>query len=174
MNTETHTDWRKYRKSTHLASADLDAMVTDGIPLIFTIKEVRYEEGVNVSGKVMDGIFCYFMQPVKPLKLNATNNKILAGFAKKEGLIGKDCHIIENWAGMVIELYVDNNVKFGSTITDGVRIKPLQPVINKVLPVFSEVNFETAHSKGATVELIKKHYSLTPEIQAKYEQYRTA
>ena len=47
---ETQTDWRKYRKSTHLASADLDAMETDGIPLIFTIKDVKYETGVDVSG----------------------------------------------------------------------------------------------------------------------------
>jgi len=77
------TDWRKYRKSTHLASADLDAMETDNVPLIFTIKEVKYETGVDVSGTKMDGIFCHFIEPIKPLKLNSTNNKILAGFAKR-------------------------------------------------------------------------------------------
>jgi len=86
------TDWRKYRKSTHLASADLDAMETDGLPLIFTIKNVKYEIGVDVSGTKQDGIFCYFIEAVKPLKLNSTNNKILAGFAKQDGLTGKECH----------------------------------------------------------------------------------
>jgi len=100
---EQQTDWRKYRKSTHLASADLDAMETDKIPLIFQIKEVKYETGVDVSGTKQDGIFCYFMQNVKPMKLNSTNNKILAGFAKKNGLVGKECHVIENWKGMVID-----------------------------------------------------------------------
>ena len=40
---EQKTDWRKFRKSTHLASADLDALETDGKKLIFTIKEVKYE-----------------------------------------------------------------------------------------------------------------------------------
>lgn len=159
------TDWRKYRKSTHLASADLDAMETDGIPLIFTIKEVKYETGVDVSGTKMDGIFCHFIEPIKPLKLNSTNNKILAGFGKKNGLAGKECHIIENWKGMKIELFVDRNVKMMGSITDGVRIKPLQPV-DKVKPDFTEANFEAAKKANATMEQIKSKYNVTPQIEA--------
>lgn len=158
------TDWRKYRKSTHLASADLDAMETDNVPLIFTIKEVKYETGVDVSGTKMDGIFCHFIEPIKPLKLNSTNNKILAGFAKKNGLAGKECHVIENWKGMKIELFVDRNVKMMGAITDGVRIKPLQPV-EKVKPNFTEANFENAKKANATIEQIKKSYNITKEIE---------
>lgn len=158
------TDWRKYRKSTHLASADLDAMETDNVPLIFTIKDVKYETGVDVSGTKMDGIFCHFIEPIKPLKLNSTNNKILAGFGKKNGLIGKECHVIENWKGMKIELYVDRNVKMMGAITDGVRIKPLQP-IEKVKPDFTEANFESAKKANATIEQIKKSYNITKEIE---------
>lgn len=159
------TDWRKYRKSTHLASADLDAMETDNVPLIFTIKVVKYETGVDVSGTKMDGIFCHFIEPIKPLKLNSTNNKILAGFAKKNGLIGKECHVIENWAGMKIELFVDRNVKFMGIFTDGIRIKPLQPV-DKVKPDFTEANFEAAKKANATIEQIKSKYNVTPQIEA--------
>jgi len=159
------TDWRKYRKSTHLASADLDAMETDNIPLIFTIKEVKYETGVDVSGTKMDGIFCHFIEAIKPLKLNSTNNKILAGFSKKNGLIGKECHIIENWKGMKVELFVDRNVKMMGAITDGVRIKPLQP-IEKVKPNFTEANFEAAKKANATIDQIKSKYNVTPEIEA--------
>ena len=168
---ETKTDWRKYRKSTHLASADLDAMETDNISLIFTIKEVKYETGVDVSGTKQDGIFCYFVEPIKPLKLNSTNNKILAGFAKKNGLIGKECHVIENWKGMFIELYVDRNVKMMGAITDGVRIKPIQPVLNKVLPNFTEANFESAKKANATIEQIKSKYTLTKEIEILWNNY---
>ncbi len=166
------TDWRKYRKSTHLASADLDAMETDGIPLIFTIKDVKYETGVDVSGTKQDGIFCYFIEAIKPLKLNSTNNKILAGFAKQDGLIGKECHVIENWKGMKIELYVDRNVKMMGAITDGIRIKPLRPK-EKIKPNFTESNFEAAKKANATIELIKSKYEITLEIEKKYEQYRT-
>lgn len=158
------TDWRKYRKSTHLASADLDAMETDNVPLIFTIKEVKYQTGIDVSGTKMDGIFCYFIEPIKPLKLNSTNNKILAGFSKQAGLIGKECHVIENWSGMKIELFVDRNVKMMGAITDGVRIKPLQPV-DKVKPNFTEVNFEAARTAKATMEQIKTKYNVTKEIE---------
>ena len=158
------TDWRKYRKPTHLASADLDAMETDNVPLIFTIKEVKYETGVDVSGTKMDGIFCHFIEPIKPLKLNSTNNKILAGFGKKNGLIGKECHVIENWKGMKIELYVDRNVKMMGAITDGVRIKPLQP-IEKVKPDFTEANFDAAKKANATIEQIKTKYNVSKEIE---------
>jgi hypothetical protein len=165
------TDWRQFRKSTHLASADLDAMETAGKALIFTIKEVKYETGVDVSGTKMDGIFCYFIENIKPLKLNSTNNKILAGFAKKNGLVGSECHIIENWKGMLIELYVDRNVKMMGSITDGVRIKPLQPTIAKEKPLFSEANFDAAKKAKATIEQIKAKYNLTKEIEAKWNNY---
>jgi hypothetical protein len=164
------TDWRKYRKSTHLASADLDAMETDGLALIFQIKEVKYETGVDVSGTKQDGIFCYFMEAVKPLKLNSTNNKILAGFAKQDGLIGKECHVIENWSGMKIELFVDRNVKMMGAITDGIRIKPLRPKA-KVKKEFTESNFDAAFKANATIEQIEKSYTITEDIKTKYLEY---
>lgn len=164
------TDWRQFRKSTHLASADLDAMETSGKALIFTIKEVKYETGVDVSGTKMDGVFCHFIEDIKPLKLNSTNNKILAGFAKKDGLVGKECHIIENWKGMRIELYVDRNVKMMGAITDGVRIKPIQPKA-KVKKEFTESNFEAAFKANATIEQIEKSYTITDEIKIKYLNY---
>ena len=164
------TDWRQFRKSTHLASADLDAMETSGKPLIFTIKEVKYETGVDVSGTKMDGVFCHFIEDIKPLKLNSTNNKILAGFAKKDGLVGKECHIIENWKGMRIELYVDRNVKMMGAITDGVRIKPIQPKA-KEKKEFTESNFEAAFKAKATIEQIEKSYTITEEIKTKYLNY---
>lgn len=164
------TDWRQFRKSTHLASADLDAMETSGKPLIFTIKEVKYETGVDVSGTKMDGVFCHFIEDIKPLKLNSTNNKILAGFAKKDGLIGRECHIIENWKGMRIELYVDRNVKMMGAITDGVRIKPIQPKA-KEKKEFTESNFEAAFKAKATIEQIEKSYTITDEIKTKYLNY---
>ena len=165
----TKTDWRQFRKSTHLASADLDALEAAGKSLIFTIKEVKYETGVNVSGTKMDGVFCHFTQPINPLKLNSTNSKILAGFAKQDGF-GKECNVIENWAGMTIELFVDRNVKMMGAITDGVRIQPLRPK-PKTKPEFTEANFADAKKANATIETIKKHYSITAENEAKYLAY---
>lgn len=170
---EEKTDWRKYRKSTHLASADLDAIETQNQTLIFTIKECKYEQDVDVSGTKMDGIFCYFMDDdVKALKLNSTNSKILAGFAKNNDHKGKEAHVIQNWAGLKIELFVDRNVKMMGTTTEGIRIKPLQPKEEKVKPNFTEDNFEKAKKAEATIEAIEKVYLLTDKIKAKYEDYR--
>lgn len=167
------TDWRQFRKSTHLASADLDAMSLQNIPLIFTIKEVKYETNTNVSGTKMDGVFCYFLENIRPLKLNSTNSKILAGFAKKNGVITNECNVIENWKGLIIELYVDRNVKMMGTVTDGVRIKPLQPKSITQKPLFTTEMFESAKQASATIESISNNYQVTNEIAKQYEQYRT-
>lgn len=173
MEKETKTDWRQFRKSTHLASADLDALETSGKELIFTIKEVKYEQNVDVSGTKMDGVFCHFVEDIKPLKLNSTNNKILAGFSKGRGFKGSEAHVIENWKGMRIELYVDRNVKMMGVITDGVRIKPIQPTgKKKEKKMFTSDNFEKAHKAGADIEKVRKVYNTTPEIENEYEEYR--
>ena len=165
------TDWRQFRKSTHLASADLDAMESEGKSLIFTIKKVRFESQTDVSGKKMDGIFCYFKENVKPWKVNSTNCKQLAIFAKNRGLPSQQANLIENWEGLTIELYVDRNVKMKGEITEGIRIRPIQPKINKQKPPFTEELFEKAKQNGATIEMIEKKYTLTSEIKAKYESF---
>jgi hypothetical protein len=166
------TDWRKYRKSSHLASADLDAMETDGLPLIFTIKEISYQTGVDVSGTKKDGVFCQFVEGVKPLLLNSTNLKTLSSLVKGKGITGKDAYIIENYIGLTIQLFVDRNVKMMGQVVDGIRISPKLPEIKpKEKPLFTEEKFENAKSKGATIEQIKQHYTVTEEIETKYNNY---
>jgi len=167
---QTRTDWRKSRKSTHLASADLEIMQAEGKSLIFRIKEVKHEHQ-KVNGTNTEGDYCQLEGVVKQLKLNTKNKNQIAAFALKNGIAPEDKHVIEYWSGLHIELYVDHNVRFGNDIVDGIRIKPLQPVIQKVLPLFTEANFAPAHAQKATLELIKKHYSITPEMEIKYTDY---
>lgn len=141
---ETRTDWRKFRKSTHLASTDLDIMKSEGKKLIFTIKEVRYESGVNVSGTKTDGFFCYFKESIKAMKINNTNLLILSSFAKSKGLDSNDIYVVEMYKDLVIELYVDNNVKFMGELVDGIRIRPVQPVTTKPVLTKEHKRFEDA------------------------------
>jgi hypothetical protein len=56
-------------------------------------------------------------------------------------------------------------------ITDGVRIKPLQPTEVKTKPIFTEANFEAAKAAKATIEQIKSKYEITAEMQTKFEKY---
>lgn len=170
---ETRTDWRKFRKSTHLASADLDIMKSEGKNLIFNIKEVKFQQKVNVSGNKMDGFFCYFKEPnIKPLKLNTSNLLILSTFVKNKGVSQNDIYVVENYKDLIIELYVDRNVKFMGDIVDGVRIKPIQPKA-KQKPNFTESNFDKAKKAKATIDQIKKAYQITKEIETKYLNYVT-
>lgn len=172
-NINNGTDWREFRKSTHLASPDLDALKTKGHNLIFTIAQCKYEYGVNVSGTKMDGVFCYFTDSnIKPLKLNSTNMKTIAGFARANGFSREQANVIENWQGMTIELFVDDKVKMMGKIVDGVRIRAVQPRINEK-PTFTRELFEQAKQAGATIEMVAQNYVVTNEIAQEYEQYRT-
>lgn len=165
------TDWRQFRKSTHLASPDLDALKTAGHNLIFTIAYARYETGVNVSGQKMDGVFIYFTeQGIKPLKLNSTNMKTIAGFARANGYSREQANLIENWQGMTLELYVDDNVKLMGKIVDGVRIRAVQPK-QQQQQYFTQDMFEQAKQQGALIEQIAQNYIVTNEIAQQYAEY---
>lgn len=175
MAKETNIDCRKYRKSTHLAAADLDAMSIEGKPLIFTIKEAWYDTKVDVSGSATDGYFCSFVEPIKDMVINSTNRKTIAGFAKQNGHNEVDCWNIGNWGGIKIELYALRDIKAFGKVQDGIRIKPIQPTVElKAKPVFTEANFEKAHANKATIELIKTKYEISADMEILYKDYVNA
>ena len=151
---ERDIDCRKHRKSTHLASADLDAMTLESKSLIFTIEDVWYETKVDVSGNVTDGYFCKLKDVKKHLVLNSTNRLTLSGFAKLNGHINEAAYNIGNWKGLKIELFVDRNVKMMGKTTDGIRIKPIQPK-EKVKETLTDEGFIFLTSEKATKDQIK-------------------
>ena len=65
--------YRKVFKSDHLGVADLEDLIEQKKPLIFTIKEVKQEWGVPVAGKKGNHNIAYFVEPIKPLVVNAGN-----------------------------------------------------------------------------------------------------
>lgn len=156
------THYRKVLKSDHLGVADLEDLLEEGSKLVFTISHVKQEYGVTVAGKKGDFNIAYFKEKIKPLVLNAGNAKIVSQFTGSK--------FVEDWNEVLIELYIDENVKFGRDTVSGVRIRQVQPVLKKK-PVFTEDRFATAKGKGASVEDIKKVYQLSPELEAKYKEY---
>jgi hypothetical protein len=154
--------YRNVMKSDHLSSADLEDLIEQGKKLIFTIKNVKQEIGVSVAGKKGDFNIAYFIEPIKPLVLNATNCKMLRVFANGSPMV-------EDWNNILVELYIDANVKMKGEKVSGVRISPVQPKLSK--PKFTETNFEKAKGANATVEMIKKNYDLDLETEQKYLQY---
>jgi len=158
------THYRNVFKSDHLGSADLEDLIEQGTALCFTIKEVKQERGAKVAGKKGDFNIAYFYEKIKPLVLNATNSKQLSIFAKSK--------FLEDWSGLFIELYVEENVKSvsGGT-TQGVRIRPVLPQKPKAKPIFGKENFEKAKNANATKEQIEQRYSLSPETYQEFLNY---
>ena len=155
--------YRNVFKSDHLGSADLEDLIEQGSNLIFTIKHAKQEIGAKVAGKKVDANIIYFVEPIKPMVVNATNGKIIKSFTGSA--------FVEDWNNVPIELYIDENVKAvtGGT-TQGVRIRPVQPKVNQK-PLFTSANFEKAKTANATREQIEKIYTLTDEVYTQYLAY---
>src|SRR5690606_3952170 len=140
--------------------ADLEEFIEEGKPLIFTIKEVRQEFNVSVAGRKGNHNIAYFKEPIKPLVLNATNSKVVKSF-------NGGSPFVEDWKETIIEVYIDDTVMMKGERVGGVRIRQTQPKI-KTKPQFTEANFEKAKEANATIEMIKKVYTITPEVEQKY------
>lgn len=155
--------YRNVFKSDHLGSADLEDFIEKGQQLVFTITHVIQEKGAKVAGNKIDANIAYFKEKIKPMVLNATNSKIIKQFTGSS--------FVQDWNNVVVELYVDENVQMKGVMTQGVRIRPVQPILTKAKPLFNESNFEPAKKANATREQIESKYTLTEEIYQKYLAY---
>jgi len=160
---ETKHHYRAVMKSDHLGSADLEEFIEEKKPLIFTIKHVKQEYDVSVAGRKGNFNIAYFVEPIKPLVLNATNSKTVRAFAGGSPFV-------EDWNNIIVELYIDENVKMKGETVSGVRIRPLQPK-TKAKPLFTEANFLKAKTARATIDMIKKNYEITTTTEAAYLKY---
>lgn len=170
---ENKTHYSKVFKSDHLGACDLEEMIEEKKPLIFTIKEVKQYKGeivngkmkgqISVAGKNIDANIAYFVENIKPLVLNATNSKTIKRFANNSPFL-------EDWKNIIIELYVDENVKMKGEIVSGVRIRPVQPK-TKQKPIFTEDKIAGAKAKNATIEQIEAVYTISEELKKKYNDY---
>lgn len=173
MSEKNH--YRKVFKSDHLGVADLEEFIEQGRPLVFTVKETKQyllepnkkDSGIMVAGKRISGNIAYFVEPIKPMVLNATNSKIMQSFHPEKS------PMVEDWNMVKIELYVDKSVKMKGDVVGGIRIRPVQPVAVKSKPIFSEANFEKAHNAGASIDKIKEIYAISEEVEKEYIKYAT-
>ncbi|MEI2271872.1 hypothetical protein OHD16_06925 [Sphingobacterium sp. ML3W] len=165
MSTQSKHHFRKVYKSDHLGVPDLEDLVEEGKKLIFNIREVKQEYGVSVAGKKGDYNIAYFHEGIKPLVLNATNAKVVKTFSGGSSFV-------EDWKDILVELYIDATVKMKGETVGGVRIRPVQPKIEKAKPKFTSANFEKAKSANATIDQIKKSYDIDPETELEYLAYK--
>lgn len=165
--------FRKVFKSDHLGIADLEDLIEDGKPLIFTIKNAKQfildpnnkNSGVMVAGKRISANIGFFVEPIKPIVLNATNSKMIKAFTGSS--------FVEDWNNVIVELYIDEMVKMKGDVVGGVRIRQVQPR-KKEKPLFTSANFESAKKANATKEQILSKYEMTDKVYQEYQEYGTA
>ena len=162
---ENKTHYRKVFKSDHLGSADLEEMTEEKKRLVFTVEKVlQYiktddkNSGVSVAGKRISANIAY-LKGAKPLVLNATNSKTMAKMMGSK--------FVDDWAGAVIELYIDPNVKMKGEMVGGVRIKPnvATPQKPKLTPEHKNWGkAKTAVTTGeADQDTIRENWDITQE-----------
>ena len=123
--------YRKVFKSDHLGTPDLEEFIEEGKGMIYTIKYVTQfvldsnikNSGITVAGKRIGANIAYFKEEIKPLVLNSTNSKQVAKFTGSK--------FVDDWNNVLIELYIDTNVKMKGQVVGGVRIRPTQPQLTK-------------------------------------------
>jgi hypothetical protein len=113
-------NYRNVYKSDHLGVVDLEELVEQGKPLVFTVTKVKQEEGAMVAGSKGNFNIAYFKEGIKPLVLNSTN----ATTIRRLGNFGTD---VDTWTPILVELYIDSTVKMKGQVVGGVRIRTTSP-----------------------------------------------
>jgi len=166
MEKETNIDCLKYRKSTHLASVDVESIIAEKGKCVLKIKEAYYCKDVNVSGTKTSGYFLEF-DNCKPMVVNSTNRKKISNLIKiSKGLDDITSRNIGNWIGIEIELFVDKGVKMMGETVDGIRIKDLAielPVLDEKHEKFLAIKKRL--KDGGTIEQLRQKYQVSEETE---------
>lgn len=154
--------WKKVFNSDFLGSCDLE----DGKDLKAVIKNVLVKKVKNTDGKEQDRNVAYFTDPnLKPMVLNATNCKVVKKFAKSP--------YINDWNNVPVQIYIKDDVRAFGDVTEGLRIRDFQPVMQKpkLSPSSTAWNHAITYLKGeGTIEEIKKKYDLSASDEEKLKE----
>jgi hypothetical protein len=151
---ENKTHWKKVFNSDYLGSCDLD----DGKDLKAIIKSVSVQTIKGQDGKSQDRNVAKFTDPkIKDMILNATNCKVVKKFAKSV--------FINDWNNIPVQIYVKDDIRAFGDITEGLRIRPVQPVmekpkLNPKSPAWPKA-IEFLKTPAGSIEAIKEKYDLS-------------
>jgi hypothetical protein len=152
--TKGKTHWKKVFNSDYLGSCDLE----DGKDLKAVIKSVTVRKVKNTDGKEQERNVATFTDAkLKPMILNATNCKVVKKFTKSP--------FINDWNNVPIQIYVKDDIRAFGDITEGLRIREVQPVMSKPKLTPSSQAWAKAieflKSPNGTIDAIKTRYELS-------------
>ena len=152
---EIGIDCMKYRKSTHLAGVDVEALVAEQGKCVLNIKDAFYDTNVDVSGNKTNGYFLVFTENVKPMVVNSGNRKTISQIVKDlKKCTSLESRNIGNWIGLKIELVFDPNVKMMGAIVGGIKVVAKSPI-----PDISDSNAIAILGQSTTQAELKANWS---------------
>jgi hypothetical protein len=159
MGTKTH--WRHLTNEPNLGHWDLEE---DGQykSVLVTIERIEQKEHMGKEGKSVKP-FIKLKEFQKTMICNKTNFDTLQqkfGTFKWQDFIGKQ---------ILLTVGKDRNPQ-KKGLVDCLRFSLLDPKPKEKQP-FTSANFEKAKAAKATVEAIKKAYTITPEVEKEYTEY---
>lgn len=164
---ETDIDCMKYRKSTHLASVDIEAIIAEKGSCELTIKLAFYDKGVDVSGNKTDGYFLRFEESgIKDMVVNSGNRKKISAIVKElKNLTPVQSRNLTNWVGVRLGFKVDPNVKMMGQIVGGIIVDTQckqvpKKTLEEALKSFSEVK-----SRESFVEAMRVFSEFMPNSE---------
>lgn len=122
---DQYQTWKKIKNPKYLCSDDLIIGLNEQRYPVYgeinlEILEVKKEETHDATGRLSSVAAAYFKEDIKPMILNATNAKIIQGFAKNNP-------VISEWKNIRITVYVgDKRVK--KETVKGLSVKTTQPI----------------------------------------------
>ena len=151
----TKTHFKKLQNPDYLGAYDFN----EGEQRIATIKDVK--QGIIKSERGDEAeIIVSFVEPFKPMIINATNAKMIAKISGS--------NYIEDWKGKQFYIVVKKVKAFGDVV-DALRISPEKIV--KILPelIIGDANYEKIKTalkeKKFTIDDVKKKYIVSIETE---------
>lgn len=156
METQSKTHWHKVFLSDYLGACDLE----ENKDLKLVIKSVSIKEVKGSDGKKQNRNVAEFTdKKIKPMILNATNCRIIKKFTSSS--------YIDDWRNVPIQVYIKTDIKAFGDITEGLRIREIQPRAEKpqLTPDIQAWNeaIKFLLSGNGTLAKIKAKYDLSIE-----------
>lgn len=155
------THWKKLTNPDYLGSYDFQ----QGEERIVTVKKVNREMVSGADGKKEECTVVHFIEPFKPLIMNATNSKMLTKLS--------DSPYIEDWTGKSFKLAVRKIKAFGEYV-EALRIMPDKVIRQKPALEFGTDNFNTCKASyfssknpDAFLQKILDKYDVSDDVKQK-------
>jgi hypothetical protein len=149
----TKTPWKKIVSDPdYLGEADFN----EGEEKVVTIDRVVSGVKVKSAEGTSEKAVVYFKERIKPMILNVARSKAITKVAGSK--------FVEDWNGVAIALYIDDNVKAFGDVVSAVRVRPRKPVTrNAVKCADCGGDIQGAYGKGADYIAMytKKQYGVS-------------